>query len=696
MKTSDSEQTAESPAYGLKYYITRLFIGTVIAVALCYAIVFRHGADIGAENINQNLLFPEFKTGQIVFGDWRFTGKQLLSDKNAVRLSFLTSRNEQIDIYFSTFDSDKPCFDRTSCFNIAYRNNSGSIGSDDEMILKRILSDIKRREKNSKCTKRDTFHDRCKSIEAVTVVAMVALFFSLFIWIGRGGKSSTAKPTNVAFANKGIGKLNLIPHLLLLVLIASRLAAKVRWNYIEADGFYFFQNCDLRNILRYILSDDGMPAIPYRFILTMLSASDGFFAVQAVNLIFAIAAVTLTYLISLRYTRRSLAWIAPVALALNADFITSMNELRGYPLFIMLVMLAIYIHEIIISRRPHPLIFFAWLAVQWLAVASNPITVVVFLSFLVTYPHVIRKKLTPSIRIMADFYMMLLAAGFATLAPIALGTTSFHVMDTLSPVYEKVAFFKPLTFYYLGCVIVFIIAAMKMWRDDRSTLFIAVFFGFAAMLFLIYVKILHYHNAYFLYIIPSSHICWLILLEITLRSVEKSSKRLSLVIVSTAFLSVCAWSIFITKPRHLFDIHIIMQMPRRIHFMENTVSNADTSAPVLILPKDAFYYYLIDKQKYDVFKNNLVDSPDFRQVPSPAGESIYRWKNYYTCYRPIVSPSNIFKGTFHILMFERFISYDNKPRNGIYGDSKCRLIRKVSGESFTEWLCTPLLNVNSH
>jgi len=695
MKTFDPEQTADSPAYGLKYYITRLFIGTIIAAALCSAITFRHGADISAENINQNLLFPEFKTGQRVFGDWRFTGKQLLSDKNAVRLSFLTRRNEQIDIYFSTFESDKPCFDRTSCFNIAYRNKSGSITSDDEMILKRMLSDIKLREKNLKCTTRDTFHDRYKSIEAVTVVAMVAFFFSLFIWIGRVGKSSTAKPTNIAFANRGISKLNLIPHLLLLILISSRLAAKVRWNYIEADGFYFFQNCDLRNILRYILSDDGMPAIPYRFILTMLSTSDGFFAVQAVNLIFAIAAVALTYLISLRYTRKSLAWIAPVALALNAVFITSMNELRGYPLFIMLVMLAIYINEII-SRRPHPLIFLAWLTVQWLAVASNPITVVVFFAFFVTYPHVIRKKFPPSIRIMADLYMILLAVGFATLAPIALGTTSFHVMDTLSPVYEKVAFFKPLTFYYLGCVIVFIITALKMWRDDRSTLFIAVSFGFAAMLVLIYVKVLHYHNAYFLYIIPLSHICWLILLEITLRSAERSSKRLSVVIVSTAFMSVCAWSIFVTKPRHLFDIHLIMQMHRRIHFMEKTVSNADTSAPVLILPKDAFYYYLIDKQKYDVFKNNLVDSPDFRQVPSPAGESIYRWKNYYTCYRPIVYPSNIFKGPFHMLIFERFISYDNKLRNGIYGDSKCRLIRKVSGESFTEWLCTPLLNVDSH
>jgi hypothetical protein len=679
----------ENRRFTALYFITAaIILSAALAFALCHLVLFRVHATSSAGGSRAKRLLPEYKSGQEIYGAWHFVRKEHAADQNTDKLIFTTAQNTRLEIHISDLDLKRPCYKRTSCDNVSYSNRSGRISVSDDRILSRIISDISRKEKSAGCVRdgrRFTLED---SLRAIVFLFIAALIFDLFFWLCRPRIRGIVPQPDIAERSGHLLPVAWIPHLTFLGFIFYAMVAKVSWRFIEADGFYFFQGASSWNSMIYALGDHGMPAIPYRFIISALAHTDSFIAVQVLSLVCGMAAVFLTYALALRHVKPSLAWIAPFLLVLNNAFMASINELRGYSFFIMALMLAIYIYDTI-PRRPHPFLFFAWVAAQWLAVASNPITVVVFAGFAIFYPFTVRRKLQPFARTFADLHFIVLAAGFAVLAPVASVAVGFHVKDSLNPVNDAIALNNLNTYEYIASASVLFFAAMFWRKENRAGIFFAASLGTVAMLALIRLHVLGNLDMYFLFVAPLTYIGWSMIAVSLVAALERYSRWRKCEILIAALVVIVVCSIYRASLSDLFDSQKHAEMRRNHEILRKTIRENRERLPVLILPKEAFFIYLIEDQKFNLFARNVVAAGDFHPVLLPTGVTVFRWRNYFTSYKPVASPSMLFDSPFIILTFRISHIRSVEPRNGFYGDSRCRLLRRDRYSFYSKWICAP-------
>jgi hypothetical protein len=180
-----------------------------------------------------------------------------------------------------------------------------------------------------------------------------------------------------------------------------------------------------------------------------------------------------------------------------------------------------------------------------------------------------------------------------------------------------------------------------------------------------------------------------ILLEAIVRGVEKRSPiagraMTALVIAAFAvrFFSYIGW-------HHLFDFNSLHEQRRRVEFAVETISRRSRDLPVFVIPKEAFFYYLHEKENSSPFNRSLVEDPDFLQIASPSHETVLQWRNLLTVFTRTNKPLKLPVGSFKVFQFSEFVGVAQSPDIHAFRNSDCKITRENPSRGFVEMYCVP-------
>jgi len=662
------------------YYFVRLIISAFVALIISGFTIFRINVNFYDGRSEPSPALPQFGKGQELAGTWRFDRREINKEGNVVKYIFSDRERDTVELHFYNVDRNKPAYKRTACFNVMYKSR-GTLSPEETRLLDGIIENIVNREKTNPCRALSWSSLRGLSVQCILYLLLCLLLFDLILLAGRN------RPGGIKIPSQPASPLLSVVSTVFIALVCSRLFNAVPWNYIELNGYSFFEGWNSGNPLFYILNDYGMPAIPYRSMILLLAPAGNLALIQSLSLAFNIAAVWLTYVIARRFIRGSLAWIPPVALAVNPVFNICLSEMRGYPFFIMSVLLSVYLF-MEVCRKPRPILFFLWLAAQWASVASNPITVAVSAGIIIVYLTEVRGKLGEQAKKMMDTHMILLAAGFAVMVPLALGATGFHIKDTAVLAQAQQGEFGPGMLFYICCASVFLAASFGFRKDFRSVLFLPASLGAAAMSLLMVKHVLRYTDLYFLFVLPLIYISFGILAESLAQASGAKRNWLGVLVVAAAIAGFSTWFLSFVNLKSLFSFDYLSSNASKSKFSNYEISRQPNDLPVLILPKESFYAYLHDELKFNPFNRNLAEDSRFHEVAFPSGETVFQMGNLYTALPSLKNPGGFFNGAFKIVVFNNF---DPKRRIGaaLFIDSNCRIVKDRPERGFLELYCVP-------
>lgn len=668
---------------GYRYYIVLLLSATIVASAVSYFTVFKLGINPNTANTVVSQILPKYTAGQNVGGIWRFDRLEI-DNQDTHKYFFKTRSGNIVQLHFAHADKTKPCFTRTTFFNVMYES-SKNLTPYDVRTIHAITKEIKRKEGGDRRIRFMVKFFNIGNLRLVPFLILLLFLFDVMLWAGGWISSDMADDT----ATRHVPRLYRVLDIVILVLLFSRILNAVRWNYVELSDYSFFKGWNYPDRLVYVLNDTGMPAVPFRFLLSLMAQTGSIVAIQMMSVLIEMAAVVLVYLIVRRYARRPLVWVTLLALALNSVFIGCFAETRGYPLFIAAVLLSMYMFDTAL-RKPHPLFFWICIASQWVAVASNPVTVVVFGAMAAAYLFGLRRQLSVPLRRVADIHYFVLAIGFLALAPLALGATVFHIKDTNAIPFQSFSGVASTKLFLLANAIIFILLALRYRKDYRASYFLAASFGILTTLALIEKHILKFSPIYFLFVTPLIYINCAVLVESFLRLIESRSKRICQAAVATLTAAFVIFFGLQVGMKSLLGIDYLTRSDVISHVTADAISSKMVSTPVLILPKDAFFIYLHDIQHYNPFDRNLLVDPNFQQFYSPQGETMFHWKNIYTPIENLRRPAKFFGGAFTVFFFPKVTGRSLDSYISTIGDCNCRLVKLMSEHNVVEMDCTPL------
>lgn len=421
--------------------------------------------------------------------------------------------------------------------------------------------------------------------------------------------------------------------------LAVMIAFLVQIHYFFSINYSYFSDLytfpyvrpvlhDFGSLVDYVLGDYGLPNIPYRLYLALISQhNDALLTSKGFSALFALAIVLLIYLSALRFVRPLIALILSLLFMQLPLFYFSLYSLRGYSFSVFVSLLSLYAFVSYIKTcRPGTILI--WFISSFLTILSNPVYVLFLLAqayfiFWSSAADNIRQR-------MFRGHYIAMALAFVCLCPIVLIAAEVCRGEAVD--YEKLSLFSGLRLYSILSAIVFLYIFVRLRRNILSIYFISYSLMSFALILLMTLSILPAHDHYFISVMPLNFICIGILFEMLLSKKEAHGGVFLRVILTIAGMTLLVANFILVygtiaekmKPENQISNDDFRRIERVIHSKNKPLK------PILFYSRDKNIYY-----QYLMFILNIEPfykahaSYTLKNISNSGDESFYKLRNYY-------------------------------------------------------------------
>lgn len=631
----------------------KLFIAAAFAAFLFLVVAHATGVRPGGALRNVGESVPEFKAGERLSCGWRYLKTEKV--ERSVKLVF-EAPGGPVEVFFELIDPSKPCFGRTRFLNVAYRAER-DIDACEEEQLKKLISEVRKKEPPLAVKKRsylfallfgryNSYWNTMVLLGAALIVMLLAfdvLSISAPAWKGASVRRRKG-PTDRGFAVAGV--------IVAAVILYGKLKT-IYWHYFSLDDFTFFPPylANAQKYLDYVTGDAGYPSLVFRAVYPLLIHTRDLVIIRVVSTLLMLGVVATVYRMASGHMRRVLAIVVAISLIYSRMLDFGIQDIRGHLVFVLFVVLWISAFRSA-TEAPRPMRMFVWVACASLAAASNPQTVFIALGPAYYYLFVYRKTAAAVVRRYFDLHFIFLGIEYLIFIAFAFRSAAVHAADGLQGGAAHLGAGE--NRLLLVSAAVFLTAAALRRKDYTAVFMVSAACGILGTAALFAGNSLSPDGRYYVFVMPLVMICYGILVESALITIEKrgfSTERF----IKTAFVLFVA-SAIVRSANSIIDVNNNYEaaFEKNASVVEEYLENHNTEHhPVVIYSLRHFFYFLIHNYDIDFFDrtpNNKFYK--IRIVTLMHGRQMVGIENYYTSTEYLREPVEAFGTPVHIAIFD--------------------------------------------